>query len=528
MSLDGSTRFRSAVALERVAKDSGQRAAYASALETQAELVVMALTDPAEGDRVGVPRGVRQQEVVADAWLRAAEARRQLGDGPAAAALLDRALERVGPRPPILSARLAVAEAAGDTATAERIAETLLDQGLTGSSAAALLMRVAEAADSRDDADGALGAITKALNADPGCIPARALQVDLLGNATDAAALAAALEAMAGELPGDEAKGRAFLLSSYVFALQARDVSGAKAALSQAGMYGLAPGLLARTARMLAAVLEDSAWYEDSTRRLVAMGGQPAEPLSLWFELGRLRLLRGDDSAARAFESIGQTEGGKWLGPALGAYALGLQSAKPIEKANVLVSGGTLPADGGEPQGGEPQGEAQRAFAPELLDRLRSAESDAPMMRALSLAAARRADLAGDLDQACARLHEMFEADTTDLACGVYLADLEKRAKRPLEAAKVLASAAAAVTDPDQSASLHLEAAVLLFHTGERRVALDELEAALASNAKPVAPFFGWALRSIEATSTDERRRLIDRALELAEDGDLLSLERLT
>src|SRR5205814_7921639 len=109
--------------------------AYASALETQAELVVAALTDPAEGDRLGVPRSARQQEVVADAWLRAAEAKKQLGDVAAAAALLDRALERVGPRPAILTARLSVAEAAENTATAERIAETLLDQGLKGASA---------------------------------------------------------------------------------------------------------------------------------------------------------------------------------------------------------------------------------------------------------------------------------------------------------------------------------------------------------------------------------------------------------
>ena len=545
MTLDGSACYRAAVALEGLARDSGQKAAYATALETQAELVVAALTDPAEGDRLGVPRSVRQQEVVADAWLRAAEARKQLGDAAAAATLLDRALERVGPRPAILTARLAVAETSGDLATAERIAETLLDQGLSGASAAALFMRLAEGAANRDDAEGALSALTKALGADPGCIPARALQIDLLGNATDAAALAAALEAMAAELPSDEAKGRAFLLSAYVFALQARDVSGAKAALSQAGTCGLSPALLARTGRMLAAVMEDGTWYDDATRRLVATGGQAADPISLWFEVGRTRLLRGeDDAAARAFESVAQAPGGEWLGPALGAYSIGLRARRRHEipddpgKSPAGDDAAKSPAgDGGRSAESAPPGEGsgngvdagkQKALSPELLDRLRVAEPDIETKRALSMAAARRADLGGELDQACARLHELFEAEPTDLACGVYLADLEKRAKRPLEAAKVLAAVASTLADRELGAALHLEAATLLFRANERRVALDELEAAFAQSPKPVAPFFAWALRSIDAVSTDERRRLLERALEFSEDGHLLSLERLT
>src|SRR4051794_20100453 len=79
LALDGGARYRVAGALERHARETGQKSAYATALETQAELVVAALTDPAEGDRLGVPRSARQQEVVADAWLRAAETRKQLG-----------------------------------------------------------------------------------------------------------------------------------------------------------------------------------------------------------------------------------------------------------------------------------------------------------------------------------------------------------------------------------------------------------------------------------------------------------------
>jgi cellulose synthase operon protein C len=61
LTLDGSARYRVACALERLAKDSGNKTAYATALETQAELVVAALTDPAEGDRLGVPRSPKRR-----------------------------------------------------------------------------------------------------------------------------------------------------------------------------------------------------------------------------------------------------------------------------------------------------------------------------------------------------------------------------------------------------------------------------------------------------------------------------------
>src|SRR5262249_48062796 len=155
------------------------------ALTMQAELVLLAIQRPEEGDRLGVPLAARRTEVAADAWLRAAEAKRRDGDVAGAAALLDGAIGQLGGNSTLLSARLATAEAAGDTATADRMAQMLLELGIGGRSGASLWMRVAEAAANRDDAGGALPALTKALEAAPACIPARALQIDLLGNTSD-------------------------------------------------------------------------------------------------------------------------------------------------------------------------------------------------------------------------------------------------------------------------------------------------------------------------------------------------------
>jgi lipopolysaccharide biosynthesis regulator YciM len=526
MEQEGGARFLAAQALERHATRAGDRAALADALETQAELVITALADSAQAESLGVPRFARQAEVAADAWLRAADARKQLGDAGRAAALLDRAIERVGSKTPLLAARLAVAETSGDTATAERIAETLLDQGMSGAGAASLYMRVAEAAANRDDADGALTALGKGLQADPGCIPARALQIDLLGNATDAGALAHALEAMAGELPNDEAKGRAFLLSAYVFAVQARDLAGAKAALSQAGMCGVPPGILARTARMLASILEDAAWYEDATRRLISSGAQDGEAVSLWFELGRNRLLRGDDEGAgKAFTAIAQAPGGTWLGPALGAYALG-QAENGTNGASEANEGEVAerPSLVRDFPGSSP---SRPPPSPATLDQLRAVEGDPTTGRALALAAARRADLAGNAEDARQRLHDLFEADRSDVIAAIYLADLEKRAGRPLAAAKVLATLASSVSSTALATSLHIEAAVLRWRARERRQALDELEEALSPDAPAVSSLFGWALRGMDAGSPDDRARLVQRAAELSDDKQLLSLQHL-
>ncbi|MET0591267.1 MAG: tetratricopeptide repeat protein, partial [Polyangiaceae bacterium] len=449
------------------------------------------------------------------------------GAAARAAPVLVGAIDRVGSRAPIWAARLSVAEAAGDTATAERIAETLLDQGITGASAASLYMRVAEAAANRDDAAGALTALGKGLQADPGCIPARALQIDLLGNATEAAALAHALEAMANELPSDDAKGRAFLLSAYVFAVQAQDVTGAKAALSQAGTCGVQPSVLSRTARMLAAVLEDSTWYEEATRRLIASGAIEGESVSLWFELGRTRLLRGDDEgAAKAFTAIAQAPGGAWLGPALGAYALG-HGGHDSKSANGEIEVSDDDTLNGVENGVAAPAKARPAPSPATLDQLRSVESDGPTGRALAIAAARRADLAGDIEDASKRLQELFEADRTDLVAAIYLADLEKRAGRPLVAAKVLSTLAAAVPSTALGASLRIEAAVLLWRAGERRPALDELEESLSGDSPAIAPLFGWALRGMDTSSPDDRARLVQRAAEMSDDKQLLSLQHL-
>ena len=202
---------------------------HASALESTASLLDEAMSDPARGDALGVPMWARQPARQVDAWLRSAEGRRRLGQLERAGATLDRALALVTRLPEdqaslaegaVCTARIRIAEQTGDTATGARLAEQRLAREQNPGVAAALAMRVAEHAAAEGDAARALEALSRAVDSDPGSLPARALQLDMLADGGDPAAFAAQLESFAEHLATDDARGRSFLLAAYVWAIR--------------------------------------------------------------------------------------------------------------------------------------------------------------------------------------------------------------------------------------------------------------------------------------------------------------------
>ena len=297
-------------ALEELGQREDRNDVTARALEAQAALVLRSLDDASTADALGIPRYKRTLASAADALLRAAEAQRRQGNLDAATRLLDQALERLPDDPSLLQARMSAADAAGDTAAAARIAKAAIERGTKGARAAAMWLRVAEGAAAEGNGLDALEAADKALAEDPGCIPARALELDLLAGGHDPSRLTSALEACAEQLPNDEAKARYYLLAADAWARLSGDVQGARAALSQAGMYGASPGVVARVARMLAGLAGDAAWYEEATRRLLAAGATDAEHASLGFELGARA------AAARRSAGGGKRAFGAGQGPA--------------------------------------------------------------------------------------------------------------------------------------------------------------------------------------------------------------------
>jgi tetratricopeptide (TPR) repeat protein len=490
--------------------------AHAMSLEALAEIVQGALADGARGDALGVPHWTRQPARVVDGWMRAADARRRAGQLDRAAKALDKALSLAATlagdearlaEAAASSARIRVAEQTGDTLLAAQLAERRLATEKDGGLGAALAMRVAEQAATTGDAARALDALSRAIAHDPGCLPARALQLDLLADGGDPSAFASQLESFADHLATDEGKGRAFLLAAYVWAIWARDTVGARAALSQAAVLGVAPATVARLGRSLASIVGDLAWYEEATKRLIA-GAAPSEDdtTSLSLELARLRHTRGDaEGAANALRDLAATPKAAWLANVLDAY--------------------WPPRDGARKEAPQEIEEATRRSRA-AVERLATLEGDPDLARGLAIVAAMRAQGAGDLPAARARLRDLADRNPSDVLVAAYLGDLDRQAGDHAAAARLASDFAAASDDAELASTFRLESAFERWRESDRNGALDEMEAAIAGASAAATTALGWASWASDGDSLAGRRRSIERAGRGGGDKSVLALER--
>ena len=507
--LEGRARFRTQVVLEQIAAREDNLEELARALEGQAYLIEEAIEDADRGAATGVPRYMRAAEFAADAWFRAASIKKRLGDAAGASAMLDRASERLPDSAVISRARLTTLEIAGDVDGAAAIAKRQLEQGVIGPGAAALWLRLAEAAVAASDREGAIDALRNALQFDRRSVLARTLEIDLLGDGKDPAGLAASFEAMAETVgEGQEAsaaKGRAYTIAAYVWGAQAGDASAAKTALVHASRAGVAASTIARLGRSIAALRGDQAWYEEATRQLIAADVDASELPSLWLELGRSLLLRNDRAgAAEAFEKLATVEAagpsGAWLGRVLSAYAAALPG--PDEEASATP---------------------RRA---ESIEELAKVEPDPMAARALwTVAALRRAEN-GDEAGALARLTELSQASPGDTVVAIFLSELQRRAGDMHAAATTLSACAREADDADLAGALRIEAALLLWRAGARNYAIEELDSATEHTPRAAATMLGWALRGAAPDTADGRRRALEVAAEAGSDPSYVALER--
>ncbi|HEY3255711.1 MAG TPA: tetratricopeptide repeat protein, partial [Polyangiaceae bacterium] len=489
--------FDGLTALVELARKTGEQALGVRAQRRIAEAIENSLLDPVQGEQAGVPPHLRSSAGAADAWLCAAELARENGQTAQAVELMDRALLAAPGDALPLRARFHLADGLGDTAGAARLSSIELERGASGGYAASLWLRVAESRAAEGDGAGALASVTQALSADPASIAARALQLDLLGMGDDPQAFASALEAAAEHLPSDSAKARFYLLSADVWARQCHDTQGARAALSQAGMYGAPPAIVARVARLLAALAEDGTWYEEATRRLIAQGASDTEHAGLWFELARARAMRGERTGtAQALAGLAAAPEGAWLGNALTAYALDLLP----ERAN-----------------------ASSESTSAALTALAEAESDPETSRALRLILALRAVAGGELPSARQALAALHAAEPADVVVVRAFAALETALGDKLSAAQALTRSASAQGDPELSAAFDLEAGMLFWQAGERKSALERFSAASGPTRAGHA-LLGWALAATEANDLAARRRALEANAESA--PDLAALDR--
>ena len=483
--------------LVELARKTAEHALGVRAQVRVAEAIEKTLLDAAEADRIGVPAHLQNSAGAADAWLCAAELARESGVSAQAIEYLERALTNAPGDALLLRARFDLADAAGDTAGAARLASGEIERGASGTHAASLWLRVAESRAAEGDGAGALESVSQALRQDPASIAARALQLDLLGMGEDPQAFASALEAAAEHLPSDSAKARFYLLSADVWARQCRDTQGARAALSQAGMYGASPAVVARVARLLAAIAEDGTWYEEATRRLIAQGASESEHAALWFELARARALRGERTGtAQALAGLAAAPAGAWLGNALIAYALDLLP----ERAN-----------------------SSSESTSDALIALSNAESDPETARALRMIVSLRAVLGGHVDVAREELARLHSSDPADLIVVRALSALETAHGERLTAANALTASATAQSDPELAAAFELEAGMLFWQAGDRNAAIERFGMVSEYTASGNA-LLGWALTAAESNDLAARRRAIEATAESA--PDLAAMDR--
>jgi tetratricopeptide (TPR) repeat protein len=492
-------------------QERGRAEQHARTLEAMAGLIRAALVDVQWGAALGVPNWVREPGRAVDAWLRAAEAHRVLGNLTASGGALNGALplvdrmegdDRRVAEAAVSRARIRLAEQTGDTALAAQLAARQLDTETDGAIAAALALRVAEQAAAEGDSKAAIEALNRAIASDPGCLPARALRLDVLADGRDWAALAIELESFAAHLTTDEARGRAWLLAAWVCGTRARDGSGAKAALGRAAALGVGADVVGRTARLLAGVREDWGWYEEATEQLLASAGAAGAAMSLGVELVRLRQARGDGAgAARAAQELARAPGGAWL-------------ARVLEAFSPPSATDPAPAD-------ERKARARRA-----VEELTQQEPEGPWAAAMAVIAAMRSHSRGDLPGARRLLRHALERGGGDVIVGTYLADLDRAAGDHASAARVASLAAASTRDPELAASLHLEAAFEMWRTGQRGPAVSEMERGAVHGPEAAGLALGWASWAVDPDSPDARRRAIVGAQEARGDESFLALER--
>jgi len=503
-SIESRAKYLALCRAEVVARTMSDRALEGRTLEAQAALILEALEDPARGEAAGLPARRRTKAHAADAWLRAAETHRASGALPTAVELLDRALAQLPGDPALTHARLIAAEVAGDSPTMARLAKSQLDAGAHGELAAALWLRVAEAAAADSDGAGALDAVRRALSEDPRSIPARALELDLLGSAGDAPALAGALEATAERVTTDRSRAGFYLLAADTWARQAKDAQGARAALSQAGMSGALPALVARVGRLLAGSIEDAHWYEESTRRVIGQGATPEEQVSLWLELGRARALRGDRGGAEAaVDAIAAIPGAAFLSSALSAYVLDL-----------------LPQEPGS------EGTPARTKAWEPLLALARETHDVEVGRAERITAALRALVRSERDIAVDTLAGLHEDEPKDVVVTTALAALELAKMRPERAAQALKATAAALDDPELATALRFEAGLIEWKSGAHEQAFESFELCAEAAPASAALMRGFGMRANNGTDTASRRRALETSEAL--DPALVALDRFS
>ena len=509
----GPITFNALDVLERASFSQRQFEVLSRVLVSKASILERATHDPSIGDALGVPRWRRSDLHVADAFLRAAIARRIAGNTNEAATLLERALGILPDDPILQHIALLCAEERKDFDLAVNLAKNVAERS-SGDTSGSAWMRVAFAELARHERDAALRATTSGLTTAPHSLALRALELHLLAASNDSAAFATAIESCAEILPGEIVKGRYYLAAAEVWARRTQDCTSARAALAQAALFGTEPRMVNRTARLLAAELNDIAWYDESTRRLASATTNHDEQRELWLELLRLRISNDQpDRVASAIAGLAGSEQGLALARAFEAYSI--HDAPTARNPETKVGANSLIP--------EPVKALSEPDKPLL--RLASLTPDAACARAFLLTNVIRDMHLGDRASAVQDLSALLEKDPTDGLVVTALSDLRLSEGARGAATAILCSGANSIANHNLAGVLAIKAAFLAAETddvAQCQVALDCVRSRVPAAAAIVEP---WLIRKILPNDAHARRQLLETLVE-GHPHDRLALER--
>lgn len=210
-------RWRVLEQLERVARRAGRHPERIVALEGRAKLAAAEARGEDQGQASGafsVQRFADQARAAAEAAALYREAGRlriaRLSDAAGARRDYDAAVELRPDDALLRYERMLACELGGDLEAAASDARYLLEAGVDGPAAAALRFRLAEHAQSEEDADGALAHMRDALAADPESAVVAAMLDDLLRAGGDVGGAVEHLAARAEAAEGDARAQRAW------------------------------------------------------------------------------------------------------------------------------------------------------------------------------------------------------------------------------------------------------------------------------------------------------------------------------
>ncbi len=479
------------LALERYGTKHGLPTVQNEALKRQATTLLASL--PANEEARASEAHTQERNSCVYLLLKAALSERVSGDPNTVQQLFERALQLAPHHRGVRALALAEAGRLVDHESSKRHARALLETSTSSPERAALWLHIAAALLDEKNLDAALSATESAIECEPGCSLATALQLEIRSQKQDPLALADFHTRNAERATTPAERGRSLYTAAELCARNG-NVQEAAALVEAAGGDAI---LTTRIARFLAATLNNTPWFGSATDKLNA--SLPSEDRTgVGFEVLRRNALALPISLSG--DEPGDTDTDTDTDRALRAW---LTAYGPMARKNVI----------------EQQAKALTVIA--------GLETDPDRRHSCMLAAALRANLAGNPKLAILALTQAEDSGYREPVAALMLTQLYQKSGAWRDAASSLHQLALGSHDLNQAAALLLQSGLCSWHGGDRRLAIEAFESAHEIGPDPSLPLLRFARRLIEPEEAQARRAALETP-SVGEAHALALLERFT